>query len=246
MSGLQLWGNGKDTLTFQGICDVIGVDNDALQLQFRTRRGRSDASYSGVTEIAVKWKPTNTTLFQFEGDKRMVVDNISSHSSDVKYSIDQRSNGFNIHTFQFVGATNGDNYIKIEENPYGLHNIQIKGFGKTFGGSRGMIGAWNRWDAYPRLEMRKGWLYYGYDAVTVAKSWNVGFHESLFGTPSSICESEYPCGPGLELECYEDMYMFGSQNRQQQCSLTCDDIENPRLRMFCKQDVALTGYDFWP
>ena len=59
----MFWGNGQLQLAFQGVCDIIAIDNDLLQLQLRTRPGRIKPTWAGVVQVGLKWKATNTILF---------------------------------------------------------------------------------------------------------------------------------------------------------------------------------------
>ena len=223
------------------MCDIIVIDNDYIQLQIRTRPGRNPPAWSGVVQLALKWKPTNNILFRFEGNKRMTIDNTGSHSDDVHYSFEPnpRIPGKVIHRFQFLGAPT-DNFLRVEELPFGLHNIDVVGFGATFSGSRGLLGDWDRWSKEPRLTKRDGSVYYGYDVAEVAKSWRAKAGESILKNPSNICEASYPCEAGTEIECVEDMNTFDyTVTRAREdftCTSSCDEIDDSLLRFFCWKD----------
>ena len=170
-SRVKLWGGGKEQLAFQGVCDVIAIDNELLQLQVRTRPGRRAPQWSGVVVLALLWKPTNTILFRFEGNNRFTVNNLDSHRDIVQHTfeVNDAIPGKRMHKFQFTSVSD-DNFIRVEELPYGLHNIEVKGVGGTFGGSKGLIGSRDRWSQSPPFQLRDGSNYLAYDASKVAKS----------------------------------------------------------------------------
>lgn len=234
-------------MSFQGVCDIIAIDNPYLQVQIRTRPGKNPPAWSGVVQVGLKWKATDTILFLFDGSDRMVINNLASHTKEVQYSVAENTRlpGRMVHKFQFLGFPT-DNFIRVEELPYGLHNIDVKGFGRTFGGSSGFVGAWDRWSQEPRVLLRDGTLTGGYDTTSIAISWRVRNNESFLNNPSDVCVSESPCGPGQEIECVEDNdFDRGRSLQLDECGDSCDKILDPLLRLFCKEDVKITGYTFW-
>ena len=245
-SRIKLWGIGKQQVSFQGICDLVTIDNPYLQMQLRTRPGRSTPAWSGVTQVALLWKPTNTILFRFVKNHRMDspgINNLLNYADVVEYTKFENSlmPGRFIHKFQFKMAST-DNFIRVEELPYGLHNIDVLGFGATFGGSSGFIGDWKRWSQTPRIVFRDNTLPENIDAIALAKSWSVRTDESFLYLPSDLCTSEANCGPGEEIECVEDDGFDMSQRlSENSCALGCDGIEDTLMRTFCKEDVRLTG-----
>ncbi len=202
-----------------------------------------------MVQVAVFWKPTNNILFRFVGNDRVDIYNIPSHQSDVQHTWEENQNlaGKYIHKFQFLMAPT-DNYIRVEELPFGLHNVDIKGFGATFGQSSGMVGEWGLWDENTRVKLRNEKLYDGFDATKVAKSWRVLPNESILSSPSDVCAADAPCGPGRAVQCVEDLNTFrknrGERN-EDSCESTCDDIEDATARLFCAEAERLTGFSFW-
>ena len=260
-SRLFLWGTGVEDLVFDGVCDAIAIDNPLLQLQLRTRPGRNDNKWSGVVQVAALWKETNNILFRFReggGFDRIEIDSTNVHGDVVTYTKEKNNDyprgNFQVHTFQFAG-TSGANFIRVEEIPLGLYNIQVLGFGSTFSRSAGLIGSWDRWDKRPRILLREeNKLYDGFNAVKVAKSWRVRIEdgESLLASPSDVCEETFDCGIGKDIPCVEDLVGFRGDSRGdsrtievEECNKTCDDISNPHMRQLCQENVRKTGYTFW-
>lgn len=196
-------------------------------------------------QVALLWKATETILFRFVGNDRMTIDNIDSHKDVIQYTFREnpRLAGKFIHKFQFTIVSN-DNFIQIEELPYGLHNIEVKGFGATFGGSSGFVGSWDRWSDKPRVVMRDGKLYSGFDASRIARSWKVIENESILEDPSDVCANQVDCGPDKDVLCVEDLNNFRFSEADE-CTTSCDDIADPTMRVFCELDVKETPYAFW-
>ena len=228
------------------------------------RPGRA-GKWSGTTQVGLRWKNPatgGTTLFLFDGNSRLVVKNweLAEFKDRVTYSswknvVDDR---FNVHKFEFDdnGMKIGQgNFIRVEETAHGLHNVEISGFGGLFRGSRGVWGAWNLWKELNRIELRygNGEVYDGSSSINVFKNWQLGNGESFLNDKSDICEATIECGPTHQVQCVEDLNQFLLSNAPDQrslqnedtCDAECDDITHPLLRMFCKRDVEITGYNFW-
>ncbi len=175
----------------------------------------------------------------------MVKDQTSRFADEVEYTKEDNPQfqGRFIHTFQFKAAPS-NNFIRIEELPYGLHDMEVLGFGQTFGRSNGLVGAWDLWDKEKRFRSRDGRVYGGFDATKVAQDWRVQESESFLAGPSDICVSETTCGDGLEVQCIEDLYSFDRSTRNF-CDASCEDIAEPILRLFCLLDTERTGLNFW-
>ena len=242
--------------TFYGACDTIAFETSKLQLQVRTRPG---GGWSGVVQVGLKWLPTGETIFLFNGSLRLVENNVANYSTILNYErkSKQSPSGYAadyVHYFHFLnGPANKDNFIFIEEWKYGLYNIEIKGNGSTFAGSKGSLGAWNRYDESKKFILRDNvnTVYTGNSIFDVINSWRVKDNgESILNNPSTICTSSGACGTGVgQLPCiYGDTYRnrkMMKRGLQSACNKTCDDLTTPLEKDMCQSDVSLSGDTDW-
>ncbi len=186
----------------------------------------------------------------------MTIDNTSDFSTVFTYTKKTKTStssyaGDYIHEFHFLGAPSGTkNYIKIEEWKFGLHNIEINGYGSTFGDSVGAFGAWNRYDMGKPYLLRNGEVYDDFEIFDVIESWKVLPSESILDEPSDICTASAACGDGPdELPCVDDNAYRARGLRGLQvtgsCDKTCDDLTTPLEKEMCEIDVSLSGMTDW-
>ena len=182
----------------------------------------------------------------------MIIDNTVNFQNILTYTQKPKQSystyaGDYIHEFNFLGAPAGkDNLMKIEEWKYGLYNIEIKGYGSTFGGSVGAFGAWNRYNEENRFILRgSGDVYYGNAIFDVIESWKVKACESILDEPSDICTSSSSCGGAGEFPCIESGAYRARELQTGFCDKTCDDLTTPLEKQMCKIDVALSGTTDW-
>ena len=242
--------------TFYGSCDTIAFETSQLQLQVRTRPG---GGWSGVVQVGLKWLPTGETIFLFDGSARLVTNNVDKpqYSAILNYESRPKESsssyaGDQIHYFYFLGGPDDkENYMKIEEWKYGLYNIEIKGHGSTFAGSKGSLGAWSRYDENYKFILRDNTVYFGTSIFDVIYSWRVLDNgESILNDPSTICTSSSECYPtysNATLPCvYNNVYRDRKvRGLQTSCDKTCDDLTTPLEKKMCQLDVALSGETDW-
>jgi hypothetical protein len=186
---------------------MMVIDNDYLQLQVRTRPGKGPNFWSGVTQVGARWgdKTKRNILFLFGGSKFDDLNNSTENSEIVDYKVKPHANytGLKIHEFHIKKPIEADNnYIKIEELPLGLYNVQTVGSSLTFKGSLGFVGSWDNWNSLPRVVLRNRTLYEGNSAAEVAKSWRLKDSENFLNEPSDICRRTPTCGPNITVECF--------------------------------------------
>ena len=149
-----MW-NGE-YFSFQGNCDQILIDNDYLQLQVRTRPSRG---FSIVTQVALKLKNPDRTVFQFNRGDNPIVNSDSKIEHEAKYeeffyAQTQTSiffSPFLTHIFTFNEGGH-DQYIKVTETWHGGFGVNVKGHSNLFTGSKGMCGNWNAGGMTKRYE----------------------------------------------------------------------------------------------
>ena len=206
-----MWG-GATYYDFQGECDNIAVDNDILQLQYCTRYIGSD--WSGITQIALKWKQTSSMVFSLDATTisdssptGIIVNNVNNFFQGVisyREEIPPNSKDGAYMYFTFIETSDDEEQkafirvqARVDEVGTYSYDVQIKAHDSIFKGSNGILGSY---DNTGIMQLRNGSQI---DATSLSdeeimasvQSWELGPSENLLNGPSSICGYRSPTVP---------------------------------------------------
>jgi len=253
---------------FQGNCDQILIDNDILQLQVRTR---PSSSFSIISQVALKLKNPDRTVFQFQrgedldmnpliffdGFKKIDYEKIYEEVFYAQYNNTYFRSDFATHAFRFKNEGK-DEYIKVTETWHGGFGVNVKGGVNMYSGSEGMCGNWN--GGMKNREDSETITVTDSTSINAARSWQVRVKESILIEPSTYCEAyTKPCDhesfPDATFNCYDESRRMLQNNQGNstvtpmsdlKCAdLSCAAIPDPTMRAFCQSDVRISGDPRW-
>jgi len=261
-----MWG-GLAYYDFQGRCDNIAVDNDVLQLQYRT--SNINSNWSGITQMALKWKQTNEIVFSLDvaaisdsSPHGFVLNNANSlFEGVISYRVEAvitGNNGGKYMYFTFLESSDDEKqkaFIRVEarlDNMTGLYayDVQIRANDSIFKGSNGVLGSY---DNIGIMQLRDGTQIDATsmseeEILTVVKSWQLTPEESLFDDISDLCGYASPTVSPSDAPISSSPSTINIPEISGgfvQCPYTCEDIKHPTMKYFCEIDVELTGSKEW-